>query len=129
MENTCDRGNPIHRTNKSLIDWPLHKRYSIGNDNQRPREDSCRSNARNGPSNDQSNRCRCHSANQGSEFENGDCSKVDPFDGKEGIKLAKKELKGAGCEKICRTVPSYIVEGVELVRDTRYRCSNDCVVL
>ena len=124
-----DHSHTIHRTNKSLINGPLNKRYGISDDDQRSRKNSCRSKARNSSSDDKSDRCRCHSANQGPKFEDGNGSEIDPLDGKEGVELAKKELKGAGCEKICRAVPSYVIERVELVGDSGDRRSNDRVVL
>ena len=112
-----------------MIDGSPYKRNGIGNDDQRSRENPCGSYTCNGSADYKSDRIGCHSANQGSNFKDGNGSEIDPFDRKEGVELAEKELKGACCEKIGRTVPSYVIEGVELVGDTGDRHSNDRIVL
>lgn len=86
----------------------------VGTYNKSSRNDSCASYSRHSSSYDQSNRARRRSAYNRPNFKYKQRDEKDPFYWELCIKLAEEELEAAIGQEVCRAVPAYIVEGVEV---------------
>ena len=123
-----DGGQTVHGTNQSGVDGSLRERNGVCDNDQAAREDARASGSCYGTTNDQSDRIRCHTANERAELENADGSQEDPFDAEESVDFTELELEGTGCEKVGGRVPADIVEGMELVGNSGYGGRDDSVI-
>ena len=94
-----------------------------------PLKYSSGSKTRHSPSYDECRRIRRHCADQASQLKDSDCTQVGPFQVEWHIQASLKELAGAGCEKVGRSVPANLTERVELIGDP-WDCDNYyCIIL
>lgn len=63
------------------------------------------------------------------DFEDEDGTKMNPFNGVEGVELAEDELDRAGRQKVAGAIPANVVDGFKLISDARYGGGDDGVVL
>jgi hypothetical protein len=106
QEGTSNACNPIHRTNKPRVHWPLDQGHGVCDDNQSAREDPRAAHARDGPPDDQGDGVRRHPADETSQLEDGDGGEVDPFDGEVGVELAEEQLEGGRGQQVRRAIPA-----------------------
>ena len=105
------------------------KGNSVGDDENGSAEDTSGSYTGDGAADDQSRRVGRNAADQGADFEDEEGDDVDPFDGVVGVKLSVEKLGRACCQEVSRTIPTHIVERLELICDFRDGSCDDGVVL
>ena len=120
--------NAISATNEPRINGPFLQWHRIGTDYLRSRKDPRRTESSNRSPNDKGHRIWRGAANQGTEFEKGECAEENPFDVEVAVEFAEEKLKGAGGEEVGGTVPTDVVEGLELVGNTRDGRGDDGVI-
>ena len=120
--------NAVSATNEPGINRPFLQWHRIGTDYLRSREDPRRAESSNRSPHDKGHRTRRGAANQRTEFEQGECGEEDPFDIEVAVEFAEEELEGAGGKEVGGTVPTHVVEGLELVGNARDGGGDDGVV-
>ena len=123
-----DASNAISATDEPRVNSPFLQWHRIGTDDLRSREDARRAESSNRSPHDKGHRIRRGAANQGPEFEEEECGEEDPFDVEVAVEFAEEELEGAGGEEVGGTVPTDVVEGLELVGNARDSGGDDGVV-
>lgn len=82
------------------IDWPLYQRYSICNYDKGAGKYTSRSHPGNSTADDEGDGIWSRSANNRANLKDKDCGQVNPFDAKEGVEFAEKQLEGTSGEQI-----------------------------
>lgn len=75
---SSNRGNTVHGSNYTGVDWTLDQGYGVCHDHKRSCEDAGRSKTSNGPANNESNGVWCHAANERPHFEDANGCQVHP---------------------------------------------------
>lgn len=114
MEHTSQgRSNDLGDTTSRADDTSVHRanmqRHALGNDGERTGQDSGAANALNGSADDEGDRVWRAAADQGTNFEQGESNKKDPFDLELDVQLAEHELEAAGREQVSRAIPGYVL--------------------
>ena len=126
---SCNARNAIHCANNPSVCGSSMQRNGFGDDQNGAGEDACRSQTSNRTADDERSRIRRDSADQGTDFENTQRGHVNPFYGVKGVELAENELECASGEEVCASIPTDVVEGVELIGDSRNGSCDDGIVL
>lgn len=124
-----DTRNPKHRPEHARVDRPSSQRHRLRDDENGPREQPSTADTSHGATHDQPDGVGSDAADERAEFEDEQGSQVDPFDREERVQLAEHQGQGAARQQIPATIPTHIVDGVELTRDFRDRRGYNRIVL
>lgn len=128
-QRSSHRRDAVHATNDAHVGRALAQRDGTGDDEDGSAEDTGGSYAGDGAADDQSRRVGRNAADQGADLEDEESDDVDPFDGVVGVKLSVEKLGRTGCQEVSRTIPTHVVERLELICDLRDGSCDDGVVL
>lgn len=126
---TGDGSNAVHCSNQSHVRWSLSQRYRVCYDENGTTEDTGSSNTGDSTSDNQCGAVRRNTTDQAADLEDEQGRKVDPFDRVECVEFAVDELCRARCEKVGRSIPTDVVQCLELICNSWDSCCDDCVVL
>lgn len=128
QEGPDDAGYAVCASYKTSVDGSFLEWHCVGVDDLSSGEDASRTQSSDCSSHNQSNGSGRCSADEGTNFEQGECSQKHPLDVELTVELAKEKLEGAGGKQVGRTIPADVVKRFELISDAWDGSGYDCVV-
>jgi hypothetical protein len=129
LQRSSHRGNSVHGADQAHVGRTLSQRHRAADDQDGAREDSGGAHAGHGSSQDQAQRVRGDSTDEGAELEDEQGGEIGPLHRVEGVQFPKDQLQGAGRQQIRGSVPADILQRVKLVGNARNGRRNDGVIL
>ena len=126
---TSDVGNSEHGSHKTDVHRALFQRNTLGDDEKRPSDQTRGAQSCNGSTDDQPDGSRSCRTNQRAELEDKQRRQVNPLNRVEGVEFPEDQSHRAGRQEVRTTVPTDILDGVEVIRNSGNGSGDDRVIL